>query len=146
MDDIDNEYIIDASVVLAWLLPDEIYQDSANYILELYRKKIFNLVSPALLPYEIINGIRTSILRKRINLSSGEEMIMRYKALDIDFIRPDEKNILQISSGGKISAYDGTYASLIMLRNKNLITADKKLLRNLREIEIKKVIWISDFR
>lgn len=145
MDVIAKSYVIDASVILAWLLPDEIYQKTANFILNLHGLGKLSLTAPSILPYEIINGIKTSVLRKRINQKIAFQLLGVFKKTEIKLIGPDEENILDLSIKENLSAYDSAYASLIHLKGKPLITADKKLYDIIKNKK-KPVIWIEEFK
>lgn len=140
----DKTYIIDASVILAWLLPDELYKTAANKILDFYGEKKIRLTAPTLLPYEVINGLRTAIIRRRIKTSVLPTFIKLYKALEIELINPDELYILQTAVRANISAYDSTYATLANTQNIPFITADRKMISSLRKAGIEKTIWITD--
>lgn len=147
MEDIDNGnvYIIDASVVLAWLLPNEIYKRHANAILELYRQKKIEIIAPAILPYEITNGIKTAVLRKRVTKELAYEQIDLYQDLEIKLVAINGRHVLEIAIEENISAYDSAYVSLMTLQKKPLITADKKLYTILLQKK-KAVKWIEEFK
>lgn len=138
-------FIIDASVILAWLLPDEIYKLSANKILTAFGQKTIDLIAPTILPYEILNGIITSMLRKRIDGLLAEKLLSSFQKLEIPLKLPDTKHILGISGDIGISSYDGAYISLAKLHDNSLITADKKLSSILKKNKIQNYVWIENF-
>lgn len=138
-------FVIDASVILAWLLPDEIYKPPANKILTAFGQKTIDLVAPSILPYEILNGTITSIMRKRIERLLAEKLISSFQKLEIPLKLPDTKHILGISGGIGLSSYDSAYISLAKLHDYSLITADKKMSNILKKNKIQNYVWIEDF-
>lgn len=145
MDVIVKTFVIDASVVLAWLLPDEMYKPPANRILTSFGQKTIDLVAPTILLYEILNGITASLLRKRIDTLFSEKLLFSYQSLEILLKEPDEKHILEVSAETSLSSHDSAYISLALQKNKPLITADKKLYNTIKKNIGKNVIWIEDF-
>lgn len=145
MDVIGDSYIVDASVVLAGLLLDEIYNNSADIILKYYQQKKIALVAPTLITYEVLNGVKSAVLRARVSHEIGEEVISRFQNLEISLIEPDEQDIFKTAISAGLSVYDSAYVSLIARKNSPLITADKKLLGKIKN-KFKKTIWIGDFK
>lgn len=138
-----KKYVIDASVVLAWLLPDEIYKQKASLILEKHGRKEILIIAPTLLLFEIVNGLNASVLSRRISLDSGEKLLTIYKDFEVSLIPPLEKDVLFLADEFHISSYDGAYLSLSHQEDIPFITADRKLFRNIK-VE-KDVIWIEEF-
>ena len=145
MEDIDDLFVVDASVILASILLDEEFNKSANRILESYQLKKINLIAPNILTYEVLNGIRTAFIRKRITNALAEKLSTVYEKLDIKLFEPDKTHLLHISLSLNISIYDGTYVSLMLLKKHPLITADRKLLNILKKNNINNTVWIEDF-
>ena len=139
-----SEIIIDASVLLAWLLPDEIYKPSANNVLGLYRNNVFSFLAPALLPYETVNGIVSSVKRKRITEAQAKDAIKLFQGIDIELIELDVLKVMEYSVKYNMSAYDGSYGYMLSSQNAGFITCDKKLFNIVKEIE-KNIQWIEDF-
>lgn len=67
--------VIDSSVSLKWWLDDEEYVTEARESLkEIHAGRIIPIV-PDLWHYEVANGIRTAVFRKRINKKQGKVFI-----------------------------------------------------------------------
>ena len=147
MDDTGNIYIIDASVLFAGLLLDEVYNISADKILEDYKEKRTDLLAPSLITYEVLNGIRMAFLRKRIPQDSINILISLYKKLEIRLFEPVENHLLSTAISNNLSVYDSAYVSLMILQNKPLITADKKLYNQMHRLHRNSLVkWIEEFK
>lgn len=145
MEDTDNLFVVDASVILAAILLEEKYNKSANRILESYQLKKINLIAPNLLTYEVLNGIRTAFIRKRVTNVLAEKISAVYEKLDIILFEPVKTHLLHTSLSLNISIYDGSYISLMLLKKRPFITADKMLLNVLKKNRINNAVWIEDF-
>lgn len=144
MEDIDNRYITDASIIITSLLPDENYNQIAENFLRYYKEGQIQLVGPYLLKYEVVNSLRTAVLHKRISIKYAYEALDKFKKIEIQFIPIDLKTVLNLAVKHRVSGYDASYASLISTLKIPLITADKKLYKNLAPTF--KVVWIEEFK
>lgn len=143
MEDIGKRYIIDSSVIVAWLLPVETYKSFAESILQFYRIKKIQLISSTLLPFEIVNSLKSAVLRKRVTKEEAYQALTLYTSLNIQLISPNEREIFDASLHENISAYDSAYVCLMSSTSSPLITGDRKLYNLLKEKY--DVIWIEEF-
>ena len=121
-----TSFIVDASLVLAFLLPDE-KQSEAVKIFDQYTSGIIELVTPTLLPYEIINGLKGALLRKRITIQQTIQLTQQFLDLTIPLIETNLQEVLEISIDNKISVYDSSYLYLSRKYNLELLTLDDTL-------------------
>lgn len=131
---IDNtkQYAIDASVVLSFLLPDEINQEQARKLFSEYSKGKLRFIAPLLLNCEITNGLKTAIIRKRISLKRGKQLLEQFLKLKIALIGGENfTQVLELAIEYGISAYDAEYVSLAKKEECQLLTADKKLINQI---------------
>lgn len=146
MADIDESYIVDASVVIAWLLPLEVYKSFAENILQLYRQNKVTLLAPIILPCEVINSLKTALLRRRITKSEAFSALRLFTTIKIKFIGQSVEDILHTAIIHDLSAYDSMYVSLALSHSHKLITGDKILYKKMKSISRKKIIWIENLK
>jgi|SRR3989338_2053082 len=119
---IKNTFVLDASFVLSFLL-NEGNNNVEKTILD-YKEGKINLVSSSLLAYEVGNGLRTGVLRKRLTGSQAESL---YKAF-FEFEIPEESfnfpDVLKLALSKSISFYDASYINLAQTLSLKLLTLD----------------------
>lgn len=119
-------FVIDASYILAALMPDE-QDECAVKTLFQYQNDTIDLISTSLLPYEIANSMRNNILRKRIPLKIAMELLEEFIKLEIPFYPVCPMTSLHIAEKHNISCYDASYVTLAKERNAQLLTFDTRL-------------------
>lgn len=124
-----NLVVIDASIVLAWILPDERFMESAN---ELFAKSVggeTSFTSPALLFYEVINAIRSAFLRKRLSKNQVARAIKQFTNIDIRLENQSksEKEIVNMAIELELSVYDASYIYLAKTLAADFYTTDQIL-------------------
>ena len=121
--------IIDASVVLAWLLPDETTTPKANQLYAQAAQGEINFIAPHLLFYEVLNGLRSAVIQKRLQLNQLAPAINQFLQLDIT-LQHQTNTALDITKQAlklNLSVYDATYVFLAQTFKTTLYTADSKL-------------------
>lgn len=109
--------VVDASYILSLLLPDEDSQKNLP-------GKMF---APNLLDYEIINALRSAIMRKRISSKIATELFAEYQNLPIARKTVNFARVLELSIKHQISTYDASYLILASELGIELRTLDKQL-------------------
>ncbi len=124
------DLVVDASIILAWLLPDE-REKMVNRIFAAYRQKKNHIYAPKLLIYEFINGLKSAILRKRIDWLKARRAIEVFKQMKFELIDQsgEEVNILKLANKLNLSVYDAAYVALAKKLKIKLMSLDKKLLK-----------------
>lgn len=117
---------IDASFILAHLIPDEARLDVEEWF-DKYIKGEVVFVSCKLLSFEVMNAIRTAYKRKRINLSLAKKLLRFFGELEINTIPLDEKEVFAISIKKDITVYDASYIYVAKKLGIKLLSLDKKL-------------------
>jgi predicted nucleic acid-binding protein len=139
MAEINKVVVVDASVVLSWLLPDEKITGKSNKLYEKYVVGEVRLLAPDLLWYEVVNGIRSAVVRKRINKKIGKEAVVKFSELGLEF--KDQSGVfgkvLEISLKYDLSIYDASYVALAKEVGSKLFTFDKGILKNVGEVVFK---------
>ena len=112
--------VVDASYVLSLLLPDEKsrHQDVPQ-----------KMIAPSILDYEIVNGLRSSVIRNRVTSKLAVALHTEYQKLPIILKKNSFTQVLSLSIEYELSAYDTSYLALSKNLGLNLYTLDKRLLK-----------------
>ena len=123
-----NLFVVDSSYILSVLLPDEKRLPAAKNNLKLITSEKNKIISSPLLEFEVGNGIRSALLRKRIKSNSPSILIKNFNLLPIKIEKIDNERVLSISITNNLSFYDATYLFLAKSRSAVLLTLDEKLI------------------
>ncbi|KKQ42920.1 MAG: VapC-type toxin [Microgenomates group bacterium GW2011_GWC1_37_8] len=124
--DFPRRFVVDASFVLSYLLPDE-ENDYVKEIFSDYQKRKINFITATLLPYEVVNGVKSAIIRKRMSVFKARFLIGEFSKLDFDLETISENEVLKLALARKISIYDASYVWLAKSKKIPLLTLDEKL-------------------
>lgn len=125
--------IIDTSVIIKWLLPDE------DDLIALQIKQDFDenkltIIIPHLTYYEIGNVLKTAIKRERISEYSAKKLYNAF--IDLKFTVYATKKIFTLALSKSIdfdiSVYDASYIALAEYLQIPFLTTDKKLLNKVK--------------
>ena len=123
------DWVIDASMALAWALPDETSKEAERFLGGISVKTI--LWVPALWWYEMANALLVARRRKRLTESDGLRLMELYRTLPIRTDRMlDSDTMLRFQTLGMeyhLSAYDAAYLELAQRRGLGLATVDRPL-------------------
>lgn len=125
----NTKVVVDASVVLNWLLPDEKRATETNRIFdELHQKKI-RLIAPILLFYEVMNALKSTSLRKRMKWADIVEAMNVFINLKIKLVVQEDRGEAIIKTALKLNltGYDAAYVQLAKDLQVKLLSLDKKL-------------------
>jgi predicted nucleic acid-binding protein len=122
--------VLDASVAFAWVFEDEV-SDVAEAVIDRVVEE--GAIVPALWRFEIANGLRTAIRRRRIDRTFRNNALARLRRLPI---QNDGETIfhawgetLSLSDIHALTPYDAAYLELALRRRLPLATLDKDLRR-----------------
>jgi predicted nucleic acid-binding protein len=121
--------VVDASVALAWALPDEtsIYAEAVLVSVEQE-----GLIVPDLWPREIANGLAMAYRRKRITAADEDAFLFALSHLSID-IEESIGAVDAIRNGTAaamrfgLTAYDAAYVDVAARKNMTLATLDSAM-------------------
>lgn len=138
--------VIDASVVLKWYLSDEEHGERALDILGAHVSNRLFLLAPALLEFEVANGIAIAKKRGRVGDGDALKAMDGFTNLGIGLypLSPHMPKVLVYCDRYNISAYDAAYAALADDLKTHVVTADKRLFNATRKLRVVK--WIGEFR
>lgn len=118
-------FVVDASIVAAWLLPDE-----SNELAERARLAMTSedALAPNLLPHEIRNILIVSERRNRVTADGAIRLLAGLRRVPLVLVdMKDDLGILQLAREHRLSGYDVTYLALAVAQNTALVTLDRKL-------------------
>lgn len=137
--------VLDASVVLKWFLAFEEGSTEALDLLNHHISDELEIMAPALLQYEVINGLmvarKRGSIREEVILSAIEGFVnlsFRFIGLSGHYSR-----IVYYCKVYNLSAYDASYLALAEAEQIPFITADERLYNAIRK-DFDRVKWLGD--
>src|SRR3990167_1117700 len=118
--------VLDASFILAFLLPDEDIAEVEETFKKFHQKEI-QLLSSALLPFEVFNCLKTALLRKRIEFKLASGLGEKFLQLDIKLEEVDFTESFKLSQKANLSFYDASYVYLARSKGVPLLTLDVRM-------------------
>ncbi|MEK7793967.1 MAG: type II toxin-antitoxin system VapC family toxin [Candidatus Hydrogenedentota bacterium] len=123
-------FVLDCSVVIAWLLDDEsdAYAEAVKERLE-----VEEACAPQVWQLEVCNALFSAMRRKRITVAQAERYVRDLAELNVRIDEgakswgPNEVFRLCMSTG--LTSYDASYLELATRKRLPLATLDKKLRR-----------------
>lgn len=138
--------VVDANIALKWHLRDEDCTDQAFEILQACYRNLIDLAAPSLIEYEIVNALKSAVLRQRISMDEARAALSRQQRVEIKLFSfiPYSLMTLDLSARTACSVYDASYAALAISLDADFITGDIRLVRKLTG-HIPHIHWIGDF-
>jgi predicted nucleic acid-binding protein len=123
--------IVDASVILSALFPDE-NQPQAQALLRDHIAGHARLAAPDLLMYEVTNAVLLAARRGRISSGDADAILSAFDGLGIETFPVAWRDIMPLALRCDRSAYDAAYLALAQSRGEPLITNDLRLYNAVR--------------
>lgn len=120
--------VVDASYVLAFLLPEK-NSASVDRILDAFRDGTMKLISSPLLPFEVLNGLRSALIQKRIPKDTSSVLMKNFLRLAIPLAPVHYDSLYALSLKNNITVYDASYLWIAESKDVPLLTFDKTLSR-----------------
>ena len=139
-----DRLVIDASVVIASLLPDEPYRAASLRILKEFFSGRLELFAPLLLQFEITNALWSAISRRRTKLKDAQEALRQFESFNLPQRRVATPEILRTAHAYDRSAYDAAYLALAESEQIPLVTADKRLYNAIKD-RSSLILWVEAF-
>lgn len=117
--------VVDASFILAFLLPDE--KLSAEALFDQLEKSEVKFFSVKLLPFEVLNSIKIAIKRKRLKTNLANRLVRKFFALKIELLSINYKESFSLAIKENLTVYDAAYLWLAKNKKVKLQTLDKQL-------------------
>jgi len=120
-------FVLDASVVLAWMLPDESSERAQELV---GRAAVERVHAPSLLLLEVGNALLQAQRRSRLSARDRLALIEAFCALPIALDPVSAESTLRASELAErcgLSLYDGSYLELCLSRRCAIATFDRRL-------------------
>lgn len=124
-----KEFVVDSSFILAALLPDERFARIDEIIASAGSGSNIFYSSP-LLTFEVANGIKLGVIRRRFNLRQAEELLENFLVLmkRISIEEVELKDVWTVAREEALTIYDATFLALVRKKKCELLSLDKDLL------------------
>lgn len=122
------EIVVDTSVVVKWYIPEQ-HHEHARALRDAYLDGKFDLVAPALMPFEAINALKYSGHYEGNRLEEASKSLPEYGIDLVPF--NDTGPVAEIATNLDITIYDAAYIALAQKLETNAYTADENLLDDL---------------
>jgi predicted nucleic acid-binding protein len=133
-----KQFVLDASITVAWCFEDETTPLSER-VLDLLSAGSEAFV-PALWPLEVANALLVAERRQRTSVAHATTLLQRIATLPIsvEAIEPLRAfdQILSLARQARLTEYDAAYAELALRRNLPLASLDDKLVEAARSLGI----------
>jgi predicted nucleic acid-binding protein len=123
-------YVLDACVVVKWVLPGEPYEENALRLKENYLSGIDTVRAPSLMVHEVANSLWKAIKQRRITQEDAHEALKTLDNLNISLHElnwSEISTVLTIASKTDLTIYDASYLFLSEKMQAQVITADDKM-------------------
>jgi predicted nucleic acid-binding protein len=128
-----EKVVVDASVVAKWFL-DEVYSDKSLQLRDEYISGRIRLLTPSLMPFEVLNVLRYS------KVYSKEELIGVVRSLELYGIDLWElrngygSRVAEVAIELDLSVYDASYVALAEIAKASLVTADEEIVSKAKSL------------
>ncbi|NOZ76486.1 MAG: type II toxin-antitoxin system VapC family toxin [Euryarchaeota archaeon] len=126
-----EKIVVDASVAVKWFL-EEVHSEKAEALLKDYARGLVDLVSPDLMPYEVLNALRYNLDFGKADLEKVASVIEGYQLLLVPF---NAGTTIDMAYDHGITIYDATYVALAKEMGIEFYTADERLLDKLADLK-----------
>lgn len=117
--------VVDASMAIAWLLPDERTTASMDVLQRLSSEQ--GLV-PTIFRHEVRNILLVSERRRRVSADEVDEILSGLAHTSIEDNGPgDDHRVMALARAYGLTAYDAAYVSLALSTGSSVATLDKAM-------------------
>ncbi|WP_237479995.1 type II toxin-antitoxin system VapC family toxin [Lichenibacterium dinghuense] len=117
--------VVDASMVAAWLLPDE-KTEATDAVLDALDGTAG--IAPSILRHEVRSILLLSERRKRLPVGDAEVLLGRFSQIAIDDRGPgNDAEVLLLARAHRLTPYDAAYLALAQATGLPLATLDRAL-------------------
>jgi len=137
--------VIDASALMAALLPGEPTSAAARKLLNRFAEGTLELLAPTLLPYEVANSLLKAERKpdRSVTKQAIDAIMEELGQLEIPLVQVPMEDTLSTARRHARWAYDASYLALAEREKAPLITADKRLYNAVKG-RSKRVVWVED--
>jgi len=137
--------VLDASVILKWYLLDEEHGQKALEFLNRFVSDDLEIIAPALLEYEVINGLVAARKRGRLHEDLIVSAVEGFMNLGLRMVGLSGlySRVIHFCKAYNRSAYDASYLALAESEKISFITADETLYNSVKK-DLNWVKWLGD--
>lgn len=129
--------VVDASVAVKWYIPERNHE-SARFLRDEYVNGRYDLIAPAVFPFEVVNGLRYSGQYEGERLVAAAETVVEYGIEYYPFARGGP--VAEIANRLDISIYDAAYLALAVANDCRVYTADGSLVETANRSDLEEHI------
>jgi predicted nucleic acid-binding protein len=128
------KYVLDSAVALKWVLP-EIHADKAKQLRDDYEKQLHELIVPDVFPVEVSHALVRAERKKIIPVGQAAALLadVMNSAPALSSYLPLLSRATDVASRMRCGVYDCLYVALAEKEGCELVTADDKLVKNLKK-------------
>jgi len=139
------DIVIDASVAVKWVNPDEVAANRAARMLADYQRGSISFLAPLFWQYEVVNGVNKAVARGELAEAEGRNVVEALLALDLMIEPfPPPQDAYGLARRYRRSVYDSLYLDLAERRGCEFWTGDRKLY-NATKGRLPFVRWIGEY-
>jgi len=125
-----RSYVIDASVVVKWVIDDEDHVEQARALRDACLiDGAVEFHAPELIVYELTNAIRTAAVNKRLPRDLASDALAVLLNAPIELHEPDPMTALDVGMRMMVSGYDASYVALSDALGVECWSGDERLVR-----------------
>lgn len=135
--------VLDASTIVAALLPDEPLHAAAVKWMQRYAAGDLDILAPTLLPYEIASSLLTA--ERRTSCLSAEDVdaiLTDLEYLGIQLLPVSPTMAVAVARRYRCSPYDASYIALAEQEGVNVVTTDRSLLASVGK-QCTRLRWVE---
>ncbi len=124
--------VIDASVVVKWIIPGEPWEEEAKTLKNEIVLGRVETYAPELIVYEVSSAIYKAIKNKILKAQDGVKALKAISSIGLNLVQiswHDAAEILELATSTGLTVYDSAYLWLSKMLKAKLVTADKELRR-----------------
>ena len=119
-------FVVDASFVLAFLMPDENHLE-IDPIFNQFKASLIDLSASPVLPFEVTNGLKSALMKKRITKDYCLNRIDEFFNYQIEIREVNFREVFLLAGKYNLTTYDASYLWLNKKFDAPLLTLDQKL-------------------
>ena len=128
-----EKVVVDASVVAKWFL-DEVYSDKSLQLRDEYISGRIRLLTPSLMPFEVLNVLRYSRVYAKEELIGAVRSLELY-GIDLWELRNEYgSRVAEVAIELDLSVYDASYVALAEIAKASLVTADEEIVSKAKSL------------
>ena len=133
--------IADASVIVKWFVQER-FTEEALKIRDDYRRRLVDIRSTSLLPFEVLNALRYNPELGQKEIEKAGNALSRYNMALYPLIDGYLGLCAEVAFKYGITLYDASYVALSLTLDRELYTADEKLIRKVQD---KRLLHVSQY-